>query len=62
MSGIRALAAASSEDAMNNITSMLSEAGIKDISVTDGSNVSELVYKNEYSLVVFSLPQTDSVF
>lgn len=56
MSGISALAAASSDEAMNNITSMLSETGIKDISVTDGSNVNELVYKNEYTLVVFSLP------
>lgn len=56
VNGYKALIASSSEDFRNNISLMLGEAGITDVSVTDGSNIRELFASREYDLLITILP------
>lgn len=56
MSGWNVLIAAGSEETGAGVSSMASEAGIKDISLTDGANVREVLGRKSYSVVILVLP------
>ncbi len=51
-----ALVIAASEDVRMNLSSMVMEAGISDVSASDGRNIREIATAKSYSLVVLVLP------
>lgn len=56
MNALKAIIAAVSDDAKASLSSMALEAGITDISVTDGGNLRELCAGNNYDVVIMVLP------
>lgn len=56
MHALKAIIAAVSDDAKASLSSMALEAGITDISVTDGGNLRELCAGNNYDVVIMVLP------
>lgn len=56
----KALIVAHTDESADLLSRMAISAGIKDITVTDGSNIREKIPAEDYSVIVFSLPLADS--
>lgn len=58
---VNALVVSSSGEMLQNITLVVREYGIDDVTVSDGSGVRDLFETNTYSLVILNLPLKDEI-
>ena len=59
MPSVKAIIAAASEDIKASLSSMCAEAGISDITVTDGGSLRELFAEHSYDIALLVLPFED---